>query len=119
MTDNISTLTTTPLEMEVIQSEHEGKTLSFRAPEGYFILTDRSEDPAGDSSHYHEVNDTSFEGENISLYFDSDNLFQGIYDVVTFNWPLDGEIAGFLAESLILSKPLRLALNADGRSRLQ
>ena len=119
MDDNLSTLSTTPLEMEIIHSEQEGKTLSFRTAEGYFSLTDSTDAPAGGTSHYYEVTETSYEDDSLSLYFDSETRFQDIYDVVTFNWRVDGEIAGFLAENLITGNTLHLALNADGRKRLQ
>ena len=119
MKDNLTKLSTTPLEMEVIHSAQEEKTLSFHTPEGYFILTERAEALGSELSHYYIVNEAAYEDDSISLHFDSESKFQDIYDVVTFYWPVDGEIASFLAGNLFEETPLRLALNIDGRNRLQ
>jgi hypothetical protein len=119
MDRDLTTLATTPTEMEVIPGVDDGKTLSFHAPEGYFILTDNTLTPEGSLSHFYDVNEATYEDDSISLYFGKESKFQDVYDVVKFYWAVDKKIGDFLAGHLFLGTPLRLSLNVDGRSRLQ
>jgi hypothetical protein len=118
MERKMTALTATPQEMEIITGPAERKTLSFRAPEGYFVLTDAETNPEDDDSIYYEVDEAAYEDESISLYFTNDARFQDEYDVVILNWPMNEKIIDFLAGHLFLGTPLRLALNTDGRSRV-
>jgi hypothetical protein len=119
MERDMTTFTVTPLEMEIIPGVLESKILSFHTPDGYFVLTDTTETSEGDHSIYYDVNDTAYEDESLSLYFASDARFQEKYDVVILRWPMNEKIIDFLAGHLFLGTPLRLALNVDGRVRIQ
>ncbi|NLC23396.1 MAG: hypothetical protein GX776_02835 [Oxalobacter sp.] len=115
----LTALMTTPLEIEIITGLAERRTLSFRTPEGYFALTDAETNPEGDDSTYYDVNEAAYEDDSLSLYFSPDAQFQDEYDVVILNWPMNEKIIDFLAGHLFLGTPLRLALNTDGRNRMQ
>lgn len=119
MEREMTSLTATPLEMEIITGLEERKTLSFRTREGYFVLTDAETNQEGDNSIYYDVNEAAYEDESLSLYFTGDIQFQDEYDVVILNWPMDEKVIDFLAGHLFLGTPLRLALNTDGRNRMQ
>lgn len=119
MENELIALTVTPLEMEIISGASERKTLCFHTSEGYFALTDDSTAPDGDDSIYYEVNEAAYEDESLSLYFDEESKFENEYDVVILDWPMDKKIIDFLAGHLFLGTPLRLALNSDGRNRMQ
>jgi hypothetical protein len=115
----LTILSATPLEMEIIQEVSDKKTLSFRTKEGYFSLTDLSADSLGDASLYYEVSEVAYEDGALTLYFDRSSPFDGRYDAVTLHYAFDEKVMEFLTGHLFLGASLRLALNSDGRNRLQ